>query len=344
MIVAVNRPTPGTMRRRLLMIFGAAMLLLMLSGVSGLYFLVRQTEYSGWMGRQREATQRVAESEERYRLLAQNSTDVVFLSRAGLLEWVSPSLEAALGWRPTEWVGLHFPDVVHPDDLPGLAAAHDRVTDRHSEVALVRVRHRDGAHHWITLHIGPFISAGGEFAGIVGSFRVSDDEVAARVELERRAVTDDLTGALSREEALARIEQHRRQHRDHVALLFCDVDSFKGVNDDHGHAVGDVVLTTIVQRMRSIVRTDDPIARLGGDEFLVALPGLGDLARALAIAEQMREYVAEPIGLRDASVRATVSIGVAVVEPHEALDDVIARADTAMYGAKRAGRNQVVAT
>jgi diguanylate cyclase (GGDEF)-like protein/PAS domain S-box-containing protein len=291
---------------------------------------------------QRQSARLLAESEERYRLLAHNSSDVVFLSRGGVLEWVSPSLARALGWSAHHWIGQHFPDLVHPDDRGTLQAAHDRIRSDHSEVAVVRVRDSEEMDHWITLHIGPFVAASGEFDGIVGSFHVSDDEVAARKELERRAGTDDLTGALIRDEALTRIEQRRRQRRESVALLFIDVDEFKAVNDQRGHAAGDVVLTEIVERMRATVRAEDPIARLGGDEFLVALPGLSDIERALGIAEQIRSSVGEPMDWQGIEVRATVSIGVAIVAPDDSLDAVIARADRAMYEAKRGGRNQVV--
>lgn len=289
-----------------------------------------------------ESARMLAESEERYRLLAHNSSDVVFLSRGGVLEWVSPSLARALGWSTHHWIGQHFPDLVHPDDRGPLQAAHDRIRSDHSEVAVVRVRDSEEMDHWITLHIGPFVAASGEFDGIVGSFHVSDDEVAARKELERRAGTDDLTGALIRDEALTRIEQRRRQRREPVALLFIDVDEFKAVNDQRGHAAGDVVLTEIVERMRATVRAEDPIARLGGDEFLVALPGLSDIERALGIAEQIRASVGEPMAWQGIEVRATVSIGVAILAPDDSLDAVIARADRAMYEAKRGGRNQVV--
>ena len=117
MIVAVNRPTHGTMRRRLLMIFGAAMLLLMLSGVSGLYFLVRQTEYNGWMGRQREATQRVAQTVGSFIDRQQNLLHILLLFGLDTLTDNSSELEELLAKEPI------LQELVHVDAL-GRIIAH----------------------------------------------------------------------------------------------------------------------------------------------------------------------------------------------------------------------------
>jgi diguanylate cyclase (GGDEF)-like protein len=121
-------------------------------------------------------------------------------------------------------------------------------------------------------------------------------------------------------------------------LLLCDLDHFKRVNDQLGHAAGDAVLQDVAYTMRATLQAGDSIYRVGGEEILVTLPGAGR-EDALEIAERLRRNVRErrPVG-----VQVTVSIGVAVSEPDTVdTDDLIARADAALYAAKAGGRDTV---
>jgi len=125
--------------------------------------------------------------------------------------------------------------------------------------------------------------------------------------------------------------------------MFCDVDGFKGINDTYGHAAGDQVLRSIAVRIEGSVRSDDMIARIGGDEFLVILDGVHDLTEAVDIADKLREKVAKPIPIPGGTVTATLSIGVTLAQSSENVDILVARADEAMYKAKKGGNNQVIA-
>jgi diguanylate cyclase (GGDEF)-like protein len=124
--------------------------------------------------------------------------------------------------------------------------------------------------------------------------------------------------------------------------MFCDVDRLKKVNDCFGHSIGDQVLRAIANSMKASVRSGDLVARIGGDEFLVMLDGVSDLDEALAIAENLRAVASQTISVPSGSITTTLSIGVTVVRPGEDIDDIIARADQAMYLAKQAGRDQVI--
>ena len=180
--------------------------------------------------------------------------------------------------------------------------------------------------------------------GIVASFRTIDLEIQAEEELERRARYDDLTGVLKRNEALQRLSVRGDSRRDpggHRAVLFIDVDGLKQINDTHGHRAGDTALRTLALRIAEVVREEDPIARMGGDEFLVILEGVHDTGEAYAIAEKIRAACATPIVVAGEILTATVSVGVTLVGAHEHADEVVARADLAMYAAKQEGRNQV---
>jgi diguanylate cyclase (GGDEF)-like protein len=163
-------------------------------------------------------------------------------------------------------------------------------------------------------------------------------------EVEQRgaAIVDELTGMLNRaalaNRSLELAHQSAMTGRP-AALIVGDVDHFKAVNDAYGHATGDVVLRQIAQSLRTHQRAEDLAYRLGGEEFVVLLPG-GDLERAAALAERLRRAVGgRPVG----GVTVTMSFGVAATAPGERFEfaQVFARADAALYEAKRGGRNRV---
>ncbi|MCW2983555.1 MAG: diguanylate cyclase [Conexibacter sp.] len=163
-------------------------------------------------------------------------------------------------------------------------------------------------------------------------------------DLEDLAYRDELTELPNRRGASRQIDvliSRARRHGHQLALLLIDADRFKAVNDDHGHAVGDVVLREIAARLRERVRREDVVGRWGGEEFVVALPETTP-AGAAAVAESLREAIAgTPIDAESTTLDVTVSIGVAAWTGQE-LDDVVDRADHALYAAKAAGRDRVV--
>ena len=292
-----------------------------------------------------DTARRIAESEEQFRLLAENSSDVVMRSTDGRLRWLSPSLTRMLGWLPDEWVGHVLAEFVHPADLE-LAGLGDVEHAGGRTTTRLRMRAKDGGYHWVEVHANQVPPTSGGQRGMVASLRTIDDVVAYEAELQRRATFDDLTGALKREEAMRLLTSMASYWRDpgrDSAVLFCDLDAFKQVNDTYGHVAGDQVLRTVVDRIRGAVRASDVVARMGGDEFVVVLDGIHGMSEALQIAEGIRLTVCTPIGVANATVTSTLSIGVILRKPGEDADVLISRADTAMYAAKSAGRNQVVA-
>jgi diguanylate cyclase (GGDEF)-like protein len=167
---------------------------------------------------------------------------------------------------------------------------------------------------------------------------------AAEAELDRRARFDDLTGLPNRAEALGLVTASLRQtrrHGDRLDVLFVDVDGFKDINDRHGHLCGDAVLVSVAERLRTCLRVGDFAARIGGDEFLVGLHGALSTAVAVAAADRIREAVVQPLDVQGVRVQPAVSIGVTRATAEDDVDSVLARADAAMYEAKRRGRNQV---
>lgn len=301
------------------------------------------------------AARRLAASERHYRLLAENSSDVVILlSGWGRVRWVSPSLTAMLGWQPGEWLGRRGSDfLAQRGPLNRHRVLRQRLRQGQPVLLREQVLARDGRCHWVEVHASPCRSAappgeatGSRISGIVASFRTIDQEVANERELDRRGRLDGLTDLLNRREVFERIETLRYQQPRsgrQLAVLFCDLDRFKAINDNHGHRIGDEVLCAVARRLRRCLRNDDDLAaRVGGDELLVVLRGVHDLHDAVAVAELLRRSVAQPILTSAGAVRLTLSIGVTLSKPGESTDALVARADAAMYQAKQAGRDQVI--
>ena len=292
------------------------------------------------------AAKRLAASEERYRLLAENSSDVVTRIRRGTIQWISPSVAPTFGYSVEECIGRLATDFLEEDDHT-MCSEHMKQLEAGQHVRVRKlVRNKDGSRHWIETHASPYLDASGRMDGLVATSRIVDAQVAAEQQLEHRARTDELTDLLNRKEVLSRIEtlgeQSRRTGRE-LAVLFCDLDRFKEINDMHGHAVGDEVLRTTAVRLREVLRTsDDLAARIGGDELLVVLHGVGNMDDAVAIAEKLRAAAAQPVSTPSGTVSTTLSIGVTLKRPDESTDALVARADAAMYRAKQTGRNRVV--
>ncbi len=161
--------------------------------------------------------------------------------------------------------------------------------------------------------------------------------------VRHEAETDALTGQPNRRALDALLAQQAELARvagRPFALLLLDVDHFKLINDTHGHGVGDDVLRAFAERVRLHLRHGDVCARYGGEEFVVVLPGT-TLVAALEVAERLRHGVAELSLISVPQVRATVSIGAAQYLDGESVDQLLERADRAVYEAKRGGRNQV---
>jgi len=289
----------------------------------------------------------LAASEEHYRLLTANSYDTAIrFDDNSVILWVSPSLKDLLGWTPEEWVGQVVTNFVTQESTAAVREDVARVARGESVVARYQVRAKDGSTHWAEARATPYFNDQGQRDGILAVFHLIDKQVAMEQELERRARTDELTNLLNRQEVFTRIEalggKHPRTGHS-IAVLFCDIDKFKTINDTHGHAAGDEVLRVMADRIRGCLRsTDDLGARVGGDELLVVLHGVQDLDNAVAIAEKMRLSAAEPIPIPGGTVHATVSIGVTLAGPNEPTSSLVARADEAMYRAKETGRNHVV--
>ena len=166
-------------------------------------------------------------------------------------------------------------------------------------------------------------------------------------ELRHRSLHDPLTGLANRslfdDRAEHAIARQARKEGAGLAVLFMDVDGFKGINDTFGHARGDRLLTLIGERLRTVARAGDTVARLGGDEFALLLEDIASDDAALAVAARVVDAVAEPFDLAGQFASVSVSIGVAFRSAKDiTFEDLLGDADAAMYQAKAAGKGRAV--
>ncbi|MFM7035139.1 MAG: PAS domain S-box protein [Planctomycetia bacterium] len=296
-----------------------------------------------------EALARLAASEEQFRLLAENSSDVIVrLDANDRILWLSPSVTAVLGWTQADGIGHDGKEFLATAETRGQYERDKaRVRTGHGAVSRGQIRAADGTIHWMEVHSFPYRTAEGTVSGMVSSLHVIDEQVRMEQDLERRASIDSQTGLFNRRELLERLERIAAAvtlDTPTLCLLWCDIDGFKSINDTHGHAAGDAVLEALGERIRGCLRSaDDMAGRISGDELIVVLRGIGSLDEAVDFAENLRRRAAEPIRVESELIQGTVSIGLTLARPGEGIDVLLARADDAMYQAKERGKNQVVA-
>ncbi|HYF73302.1 MAG TPA: sensor domain-containing diguanylate cyclase, partial [Nocardioides sp.] len=200
----------------------------------------------------------------------------------------------------------------------------------------------DGSERILEVSRRPLNSRNGHLGSLVSVYDVTDARLAERA-LLRRALHDQVTSLPNRYLFLDRLEtaaaRQRRFEGRGTAVLFIDVDEFKQVNDGFGHEAGDTVLREVAARLLASVRGTDTVGRLGGDEFAVICEDTG-VEAAVAVARRILDALKEPvqIGERDHVVR--LSIGIAVAPPY-GFEELVRRADEAMYRAKQLGGGRV---
>lgn len=293
----------------------------------------------------RRAEEALRASEERFRSLVQNASDLVsILDADGVVRYESPSHQRVLGLFPEEHAGRNVLDLVHPEDRQAVYDALRRLVENPEEIVTFEYRlcHRDGS--WRTLEsTASNLLSQAAVAGIVLNSHDITDRKRAEEKLLHDALHDELTGlpnrALFMDRLRQSIERSRREPERLTAVLFLDLDRFKIVNDSLGHLVGDELLIQIAAALSSALRPSDTIARVGGDEFAVLLEGGRDVSDAVRVADRIHDRLAAPINLGGHEVFATASIGIAVHTPeYERPEDLLRDADTAMYRAKSSGR------
>ncbi|HEX5364294.1 MAG TPA: MASE3 domain-containing protein, partial [Gallionella sp.] len=295
--------------------------------------------------------------EEPYNKLAlaqQNLATSLKASNTGLWDWnlrtkevfFSPEWKAQLGYLPDElpdrfstWESLLHPDDVGPavERVKNFLASSNRQYENE-----FRLRHRDGSYRWIMARGERQFDSNGTCVHLIGSHIDISERKQAEQRIQQLANFDMLTGLPNRMLFEERVKQAigiAKRERTHLSILFFDLDHFKDINDTLGHHIGDEVLVEVGKRLKSTVRDLDTVSRMGGDEFMLLMPdsdknGVAQVAKALLVS------IAKPYLIEQSEFVVTPSVGIAMYpEDGEDFDTLYRHADTAMYSAKRDGRN-----
>ena len=292
-----------------------------------------------------ERTLELVTREQWFRSLVQHSSDVVtVIDVSGLVRYQSPAAERLFGNDPAAMVGRLLSTLVRPADVGRLHAAIERAVAMPGASFLLEfaMAHRDGTWRDTETVITSLVDVP-DVRGLVLNTRDVSDRKQLQERLTHQAYHDGLTGLANRslfQQQLGAVLTD--QFAGGVAVLFCDLDGFKAVNDSQGHDVGDSLLQLVAERLRRAVRAGDIVARFGGDEFAVLVRDADAKEAARGVAERIAASLQSPFGLGDREVRVGVSIGIAVAELDDySVDALLRNADLAMYRAK-ADRHQAV--
>jgi diguanylate cyclase (GGDEF)-like protein/PAS domain S-box-containing protein len=286
-------------------------------------------------------------SEASFRVAFENAPvgmSIIDLSEAaaGRFLRVNEAMCRILGYTPGELLERTFSDITHPDHRDDDELAMHRAIEgsRDSYQTEKRYLRADGRSVWVSINTSVVRDTEGVALYAITQFEDVSDRRAAHQELTRRARQDALTGLLNRTALLERVEDAIVTQADADlpgALLFCDLDHFKPVNDSHGHMVGDQVLAIVARRLEGQVRGGDSVGRYGGDEFVVLAPGVTE-AELGDLVTRIRSAVSAPIELDGRCIGVTVTVGTVAVTgaEDETARGLIDSADAAMYARKSA--------
>jgi diguanylate cyclase (GGDEF)-like protein/PAS domain S-box-containing protein len=288
---------------------------------------------------------RVRNSEERFRLLAEHSSDILMhIGNEGRFRYVSPSMEKIAGHAPGDLVGRNSVRLIAPEHRDHVAAAHRQTIEAEGETVSYEYLGllRDGERRWFEVHARVLFDHDGSADGVLSIARDISHRKAVEAQLLSAANSDMLTGLPNRrafEELVERRSRLGRHGRDCVALL--DLDRFKSVNDTYGHDSGDSVLRGFAEALRRLIRAQDTVARLGGEEFVILFEDTS-LEQAYQVCDRMRRIIGQtPLATPAGPLRVTVSGGVAVIGS-DGLPSALKAADAALYRAKKGGRDQLL--
>lgn len=286
----------------------------------------------------------LAESESRYRLLADNLNDIVIaMNLQGEATFISPAVRFHFGYDPGDLLGQNLLRLVDPDSTDGVMRAHAETIAARGRPILYEYLGvtRDGRRQWFESNARANLDDHGRPIGVIASVREISGRKALQDALARAALTDQLTGIANRRQffeacdaIMAAPERASSESRGCLALF--DIDHFKDINDRFGHAAGDEVLRAIAKvGLRSAAATGT-FARVGGEEFALLMPGI-PLDRAETVCGRFLERLSDLVLIWEGTeIRVTASAGLA--ELRDSGDATLGRADAALYRSKSSGR------
>jgi diguanylate cyclase (GGDEF)-like protein/PAS domain S-box-containing protein len=267
------------------------------------------------------------------------------LSDKGKLLWVNQALSLFLGYSEADLIGTNLNSITRQEDLEIADAALKSMLEQQKDLLQLEVRHqrRDGEQVWALWNVARYQDPSDRQVYLLLQLQDITERRQSEEKLRHDAFHDPLTGlpnrALFADHVKLTIARAKRAPQRHFAILFCDLDRFKVINDSLGHMVGDQLLAEVARRLEKCLREGDTVARVGGDEFTILLEDLESEAEAEDVANRIQQEVSAPILLDGREVYTTMSIGL-VTGNGDSRDpeDLLRDADTAMYRAKSLGK------
>ncbi|MEJ2455241.1 MAG: diguanylate cyclase [Candidatus Thiodiazotropha sp.] len=290
----------------------------------------------------RSSEDALRESEARFRGFIEHLPLGVVIAQDGLIRYANPASLEMIDYQPEEIIGRPFPQLVHPDDRDMVLAFHQRrMQGDDSDFCYdLRVLRKGGETCYWRVH-----ASLSSWEGRAASLAVCADVTQQKLDELRMtdlALNDQVTGLPNRVLLAEHIRQAMAQSARGFAIIYLDLDGFKAVNDSYGHDAGDQVLQEVGLRLRRSIREADTAARIGGDEFVVLIRNIDSCHTATRVAENIRLILNRPIRSRVAEHQISASVGISIYpDDGNQLEQLMQRADEAMYRAKHGGRNCV---
>lgn len=279
----------------------------------------------------------------------ENSMDAIYITdETGVISQVNKTFCDITGYNNEEVVGKK-PSMLssgwHDNDFSD--AIVPEIVDKGQWTGELMSRRSNGEAFLAGMSITDVLSAQGESLGYITTFKDITEAKSSEENIRKLAYFDPLTALPNRmlfRDRLNQAVQRSMRNRHYIAILFLDLDGFKAVNDSYGHALGDVLLAEVARRLEGSVRGDDTVARMGGDEFTVILHALKTREQAensaAQIASKIITVMNRPFSIQGKDIKIGTSIGVSLYpDDGNDLDELVRRADTAMYHAKKNGKN-----